>query len=71
MAGKKPPSDLARFSGIGLQMVAIIGIFVFIGYKIDEGRGENVKPWFTLAFSVFGVIIGMVYLIRSIYRDSK
>lgn len=58
-------SNIAKFSGIAFQMIAIIGIFSFAGYKIDEAYHHNVK-WITAALSLIGVFISLYVVIRSV-----
>jgi ATP synthase protein I len=70
MDPKKPQSDLIHYSAAGVQMVLIIGIFVFIGRKLDTAQ-ELQKPWWTLGLSIFGVIISMVYMLRAFSKISK
>ena len=36
----KETNNFARYSGIAFQMLATIGLFTFIGYKIDEYKGS-------------------------------
>lgn len=57
--------NIAKFSGIAFQMIAIIGIFTFAGYKIDEAAHHNVK-WVTAALSLIGVFISLYIVIRSV-----
>jgi hypothetical protein len=57
--------NLARFTGIGFQMIAIIGIFSFAGYKIDEAANHTTK-WVTAVLSLTGVFISLYIVIRSI-----
>jgi predicted negative regulator of RcsB-dependent stress response len=63
-AGKEV-SDYAKFTGIAFQMVAIIGICAFAGYKIDEAGKHEVK-WATAALSLAGVFIALFIVIRSV-----
>jgi hypothetical protein len=58
-------SNLAKFSGIAFQMIVIIGIFTFAGYKIDEANHHNVK-WVTAALSLAGFFISLYIVIRSV-----
>ena len=67
---KKPLNKFARFSGIGFQMFAIIGLGTFIGFKLDE-KYPNPKNLFTLGFSLSAVIISIVYVIRQITSATK
>jgi hypothetical protein len=61
----KQVNNLAKFSGIGFQMVAAIGIFSYTGYKIDEALGHQVK-WVTAILSLAGVFISLYMVIKSI-----
>jgi len=56
---------LAKFTGIAFQMVAVIGLFAFAGYKIDEASGHQTK-WVTAILSLIGVFISLYIVIKSI-----
>jgi len=67
---KRPENDKSRnnylkFSGVGFQMIVIIGLFTFAGYKIDESAHHTVK-WVTAALSLTGVFISLYVVIRSL-----
>ena len=66
----KPLNTYARFSSIAIQMVAIIGVGTFIGFKLDE-MYPNKHSLYTLAGSLSSVIISIVYVIRRIIASSK
>jgi F0F1-type ATP synthase assembly protein I len=53
---------------MGFQMIAIIGLFAFIGYKIDQSQ-ENDKPIFTALFGLLGVGISLYSVIKSILKS--
>jgi hypothetical protein len=61
----KDRSDLAKFSGIGFQMIAIIGLFTYTGYKIDQAANHQTK-WVTAILSLTGVFISLYVVIRSV-----
>jgi hypothetical protein len=61
----KQTNNYMRFSSMGFQMVAIIGLFAYGGYKIDESAHHTVK-WATAALSLIGVFISLYLVIRSI-----
>ncbi|WP_413669807.1 AtpZ/AtpI family protein [Mucilaginibacter sp. Mucisp86] len=61
----KQVNNYAKFTGIAFQMIAIIGICAFAGYKIDESAGHEVK-WVTAALSLAGVFIALFLVIRSV-----
>ncbi|TZF81284.1 AtpZ/AtpI family protein [Pedobacter sp. BS3] len=58
-------NSYARYSGMAFQMVAIICLFAFAGYKLDEYR-KSEEPIFTAVLSLVGVIISLYIVIRSI-----
>lgn len=60
----------AHFSGIAIQMFAIIGIGSFIGVKLDN-RYPNNYNIFTIVLSLSSVIISIVFVIRRIIAASK
>jgi len=57
--------NIAKFTGIAFQMLAIIGAFSFAGHKIDEAYHHNVQ-WVTAALSLTGVFISLYVVIRSV-----
>lgn len=63
-------NSYARFSGIVIQMVAIICFGTFIGVKLDE-RYPNKNNLYTLCFTLGFVILSIVYVIRRIIANSK
>ena len=62
---KKMFNNYARYSGIAIQMVVVIGLFAFAGYSIDKRR-QSAMPLFTALFSLAGVCISLYLVIRSI-----
>lgn len=71
MKGKKKAlNDFAYYSGIGFQMIAIIGIFAFIGYKLDEGRSTKM-PIYTAIFCLIGVFASMYLIIKSLKKNKS
>jgi len=62
--GKQTNSYL-KFTGMAFQMIGIIGVFAFAGYKIDESANHSTK-WVTAALSLIGVFISLYLVIRSI-----
>ncbi len=63
----KPGNNYLKFTGLGFQMIAIIGVFTFIGYKIDEYL-INQTQWVTALFGVLGVIIALYLTIKQISK---
>lgn len=58
-------NSYAKFSGVAFQMIAVIGVFAFAGYKIDESMAHQVK-WVTAVLSLIGVFIALYIVIRSV-----
>jgi len=58
-------SALAKFTGIAFQMVAVIGVFAFAGYKIDAAANHQTK-WVTAILALIGVFISLYIVIKSI-----
>jgi len=58
-------SSYLKFTGMAFQMIAIIGIFAYAGYKIDASANHHVK-WVTAALSLTGVFISLYLVIRSL-----
>ena len=64
---EKPLNAYVKYSGVGFQMIAIIGVFAFAGYKIDESAHHQVK-WVTAALSLAGVFISLYIVIVSLKK---
>ncbi|MFC3560819.1 AtpZ/AtpI family protein [Pedobacter jamesrossensis] len=60
---RKKVNDAAKYSAIGFQMIATIGLFTFIGYKIDEHRNSKTNI-ITAVFALAGVGIALYQAIR-------
>lgn len=58
----------ATLSGIGFQMIAIIGLGVFIGVKLDEYF--EFEKLFTVIFSLSSVIISIYFVVRQVIKKS-
>jgi ATP synthase protein I len=61
----KPVNDYIKYTTIGFQMIAIIGVFTFAGYKIDASA-QHSTPWVTAAMALVGVFISLYLVIRSL-----
>lgn len=55
----------AYYSGVGFQMLAIIGIFAYVGHRLDESRQAD-TPLFTAVFALVGVCISIYSVIRMV-----
>jgi len=63
-------NSYARFSGIAIQMFAIIAVGTFIGVKLDENY-PNEYNLYTLMLTLSSVIASIIYVIRRIIAASK
>jgi len=65
---KKSVNNFLKYSGLGLQMLASIGIAAWLGMKLDQHFGFKF-PVFLLTF-VFLIFGGMMYqLYRNLNND--
>jgi F0F1-type ATP synthase assembly protein I len=65
---KKPNESLrnyAKYSGIGFQMIVIIGFFAWAGVKLDDWL-KTATPWFTILGCLIGVGAAMYNIIRQL-----
>jgi F0F1-type ATP synthase assembly protein I len=71
---KKPPQEkkrnsnklLLRYAGLAFQMMATLGLAVFVGYKIDQRTGWRI-PVFMIIFS----LLGLTLLLWQIIKDTR
>lgn len=61
------PDSFIRYSGLAFEMMAIIGLFTFVGYKIDQWKGNEFKG-FTLGLMIFSVIMAIIYGTRNLLK---
>jgi F0F1-type ATP synthase assembly protein I len=64
---QKPSNDFLKYSGLGIQLLAGIGVAAWLGYKLDQ-YSQLKFPLFLLTF-VFIAFGGMMYqLYRSLNK---
>jgi ATP synthase protein I len=56
--------QMARFSTIGISMVAATAIGLAIGYGLDQLL--STRPWLMLLFTLFGIAAGFLNLFREV-----
>lgn len=66
--GKPPLNDYIKFTGMGFQMIAIIGVFTYVGYRIDLSAQHQTK-WVTAVLALVGVFISMYVVISSLKKS--
>ena len=62
---EKPENNYIKFTGMGFQMIATIGLFTYAGYKIDESAHHTTK-WVTAVLSLVGVFVSLYLVIRAV-----
>jgi len=65
--GERPGNAYAKYTGLGFQMIVIIGGFTYAGYKIDQSAQHQVR-WVTAILSLIGVFIALYVVIVSLKR---
>ncbi|WP_298740108.1 AtpZ/AtpI family protein [uncultured Chitinophaga sp.] len=65
---KKPDGNklLLRYAGLAFQMMATLGLAIFVGYKIDQRTGWPF-PVFMIIFS----LLGLTLLLWQIIKDTR
>lgn len=61
----KGTNNYIKFTGAGFQMIAIIGLFTFIGYKIDKSA-HHTTQWVTAMLALIGVFISLYVVYRAL-----
>ena len=62
---RKRLNAIARYSGMGFQMIAIMLVFVFAGTWLDKHLSLH-YPIFTASLSLLGVFLAIYYFIRDL-----
>jgi F0F1-type ATP synthase assembly protein I len=63
---KRSLNNYARYSGIAFQMLAIILLGVFGGFKLDGWL--NTKPLFTIILSIASVFLAIYSVTRDLLK---
>jgi F0F1-type ATP synthase assembly protein I len=67
---KKSLNTFAKYTSISFQMIVVIGVFAFIGHKIDSYRGAKI-PLFTAALSLLGVAVAMYQVVKQLNKNDS
>lgn len=57
-------SAVGKFSGIAVQMIAIIGLSTWAGVWLD-GHFQTKTPWYTIGLTLTGIFGALYQVIRS------
>ncbi|MGI4743097.1 MAG: AtpZ/AtpI family protein, partial [Janthinobacterium lividum] len=58
-------SALAKYSGIAIQMAAIIGFSTWAGVWLD-GHFHTKTPWYTIGLTLGGIFVALYQVIRGV-----
>ena len=67
---KNTLNKYAHLTGIGFQMIVIIGLGVFAGKKLDQVY-PNKNQLYTIVFTLIAVIISLIYVIMQVGKISN
>jgi F0F1-type ATP synthase assembly protein I len=67
---KNTLNKYAHLTGIGFQMIVIIGLGVFAGKKLDQAYPNN-NQLFTIVLTLIAVVISMIYVIIQVGKISN
>lgn len=59
------PNDYLKYTGLAFQLFAVIGVFTYIGYLIDQNFMDG-KPVFLIVFLLLGTFGGLFQLYRGL-----
>ncbi len=62
--------NYAKYSVLGFQMMVIIGLFTYAGYKIDNHK-QSKTPFYTAGFSLAGVVISLYFVFKGLKENNK
>jgi ATP synthase protein I len=68
--GKKQVNNYLKYSGLGFQIAATIGVGVLIGYQLDKWL-KTPQPYFTLGFSFAFVILALFIGLKDFGKDKE
>ncbi len=58
-------NNYLKYSGMGFQMIAILGVFAFAGYKIDQYLHHQVQ-WVTAIMALAGIFVSLYIVFKSL-----
>lgn len=59
------PNNYLKFTGLAFQMIVIIGVFTYIGHRIDKAENHQTQ-WVTAMLSLIGVFISFYTIFKSL-----
>lgn len=62
---KQALNSYIKYSALGFQMIGIIGLFTYAGYKIDQEQ-QTKTPIYTGILSLLGVLASLFVVFKSL-----
>jgi F0F1-type ATP synthase assembly protein I len=62
--GRETAADFARYTGLGLQFAASLGLFGVLGWWLD--RRLSTSPWLFILGMLVGAALAFVSLLRAV-----
>lgn len=60
-------NNIAKYSGIGFQFIAVVGAGFYGGYQLDKYL-SNPKPVFAAIFAFIGVVLGIYLALKDFIK---
>ena len=70
MGTSKQPQSMMRYAGLATQWMAMLGIAVFAGYKLDKRLNWKI-PLFLILFPVAALALSLWQLIKELSKPNK
>ncbi len=67
---KNSLNNYVKYSAIGFQMLATIGVFAYVGYRIDEKRQAN-DSLVTALLALLGTVAALYQVIRTLNKQKN
>jgi F0F1-type ATP synthase assembly protein I len=64
---QKPINSYLRYSGLGFQLAATIGVGAFLGIELDKWLKTS-KPLFTMGCSILFLVAGFYLAFRDLLK---
>ena len=59
-----------KYSGLGLQLFVTIGLFGWLGYKMDQNWNDD-KPLFIIIMILLGIIVGFYQFYKTVNKKDS
>jgi uncharacterized membrane protein YqjE len=65
---RKEDTAYLKYSAAAFQMLAVIGLSVYVGIKLDDHFNHELR-WITALLGIFGVILAIYFLIKQLNNE--